>query len=64
MDYIINVSKHGKYYFSTEKSGGFSFAVGLFEHFSKVFPKKDGYEITINEICISSEEVRTTEKEN
>jgi len=62
MDYKINVSLHGKYYFSTEAKAGFSFAVGLFEHFKEIFPTSSGYEVVVVGITVESEELRSTKK--
>ena len=49
MHYEINVSLDGQHYFATSKRSINSLgqANAIFEHFSDLFPAKDGYKITV-----------------
>jgi len=51
MHYEINVSLDGQHYFATSKRSITSLgqASAIFEHFSDLFPAKDGYKITVSQ---------------
>ncbi|MBT7928978.1 hypothetical protein HN682_03560 [Candidatus Peregrinibacteria bacterium] len=47
--YFVNVSKNGRYFFSTDKRGiqGKARAVALYEQIATRFPIEEGYEVTL-----------------
>ena len=49
MNYTINVSLNGRHYFATSKRSltVLDNANALFDHFDKLFPKEDGFALTL-----------------
>jgi len=66
MSYEINVSLNGRHYFATH-TRSLTYepdALALFEHFKKLFPESEGYELTLWKKRTASNMIKTTKKGN
>lgn len=62
MNYQINVSLNGTYYFSTREDGlaGWENAIKVYKDFLVAFPKEKGFKVELYELCNSSKKINVT----